>query len=76
MDPWHIITEKGEKAQELGGHIQYKEWLQKENDKKNREQKKIKWPQKNWWPLLIFTVIVAPFLVVWLQTAIQKNTNQ
>jgi len=62
MVPWDMITDKGYKAQELGGHNQYKEWERNEINKIKREQNKINWPQKNWWVILLLSAIIFPLI--------------
>jgi hypothetical protein len=75
-----ILTEKGEIAQRVGGHEGYQKWKSEKNvkdEEKKREETKIKWPQRNWLPLLLFTAIVAPLIVELFQSIIrQPNRNK
>jgi hypothetical protein len=44
-----VLTEKGEKAKELGGHEKYKSWERKQN----RKEWWVNAPKQFWWLLLI-----------------------
>jgi hypothetical protein len=76
MVPWDMITDKGNKAQELDGHSKYKEWEQKETDRIKRDQNKINWPQKNWWVILILSTIIFPIITGLILEGRKKPSNQ
>jgi hypothetical protein len=76
MVPWDMITDKGQKAQELGGHKHYIMWEKIESNRIKKEQNKINWPQKNWWVILILSAIIFPIITGLILEGRKKITYQ
>ncbi len=77
-----VMTDKGEKAKELGGHQAYLSWEadvkaaeQIEKERLDKLQRKINWPQKNWWVLLILSAIIFPIITGLILEARRNKTS-
>lgn len=78
-----IMTEKGKEARKAGGHKKYlkqisdQENREKESEiKKDKEQKKLNWPQKNWWVVMILTAFVSGAVTKYILPEPQLQTTQ
>lgn len=79
----HVMTHKGEKAKELGGYFKYKEFEEKERirietnqAKEAKEFKKVSFPQKYWYVVLILTALTTAIIEKLSQQVWQTKTTQ
>ena len=77
--PQDVLTDKGKKAQELGGHKEYKAWeaeqVQEAANEKRRQEKLLErtWPERNWKWMLAMSAIIFPVGTGILLEAIRKE---
>ena len=59
--PYDMLTPKGEKARELGGHNEYLIWKEQQDKQEVKKNKKLTFTQRNWLPIALITLIIGWF---------------
>jgi hypothetical protein len=78
-----VMTEKGERAKELGGHEAYlksikdaEDIISKEQNRKERNKKLIEWPQKHWYIPAIVSAFLGAVFTKYVLPERKEQTNQ
>jgi hypothetical protein len=80
--PSYKLIDKGKDARDKGGHAAYVKWQNEEAalfeaqvERDRKEQRKINWPQKYWWVVLLIGCVVSVVATILITDAINLGKD-